>query len=238
MGTRACLSRTSNMYGQTQSPSAQVEQSTVWIHECFFAKWLNSWGMCSCKKMFTSSKTLSRFSWNNSWSLQDIILRQFWTAIWTLWLLGTLLGKIKLIKPIYSAPSSESAALTGVKARWTYSFVSFKATCKEDNGTKTKKVVPFCHSGALYGRWPHVWRVLFQLLVFHLLPNAQVFCVHGTHTLLLLKPIQCLLDGAGCQNHSADDAVRARAKGPCLERENWRPPSHPERGKKKEEVRG
>ena len=23
-----------------------------------------------------------------------------------------------------------------------------------------------------------------------------------------------------CQNHSADDAVRARAKGPCLEREN------------------
>ena len=22
--------------------------------------------------------------------------------------------------------------------------------------------------------------------------------------------------GAGCQNHSADDAVRARAKGPCL----------------------
>ena len=41
-----------------------------------------------------------------------------------------------------------------------------------------------------------------------------------------------------CQNHSADDAVRARAKGPCLERENWRPPSHPERRKKREEERG
>ena len=28
------------------------------------------------------------------------------------------------------------------------------------------------------------------------------------------------LTGSVCQNHSADDAVHARAKGPCLEREN------------------
>ena len=41
-----------------------------------------------------------------------------------------------------------------------------------------------------------------------------------------------------CQNHSVDDTVRARAKGPCLERKILRPPSHPRRGKKKEEVRG
>ena len=44
--------------------------------------------------------------------------------------------------------------------------------------------------------------------------------------------------GRLCQNHSADDTVLARAKGPCLERENWRPPSHPERRKKREEIRG
>ena len=41
-----------------------------------------------------------------------------------------------------------------------------------------------------------------------------------------------------CQNHSADDAVRACAKGPCLERENDSLPSHPKRRKGKEEVRG
>ena len=39
-----------------------------------------------------------------------------------------------------------------------------------------------------------------------------------------------------CQNHSADDAVRARAKGPCLERENWRLPSHPERRERRNAV--
>ena len=43
------------------------------------------------------------------------------------------------------------------------------------------------------------------------------------------------LEGPRCQNHSADDAVHAHAKGPFLERENGRPPSHPKRRKWKEE---